>query len=54
VILLDEFVYIIFGGHPDCPFPSIPCDHPTLFIQRRGRGVLGTSQPLDVPRELME
>jgi hypothetical protein len=33
VILLDEFVDIIYGSHLDCSFPAIPCDHLTLFTR---------------------
>src|SRR5215208_2521869 len=43
MILLDEFVYIIYGRHLDSSFPSIPWDHLTLFTVVRGRGILRTS-----------
>jgi hypothetical protein len=44
VILLDEFVYIIYGRHLDSSFPSIPCDHLTLFTKVRGSGIPRSSR----------
>src|SRR5918994_5778982 len=43
VILLDHFIKIVYGSDPDCPFLSIPRDHPTLFTRVRGRRILGSS-----------
>jgi hypothetical protein len=42
VKLLDEFVDILYGRHLDGSFPSIRCDHLTLFTQMPRRGVLGS------------
>jgi hypothetical protein len=44
--LLDEFVYIIYGRHPDRSFPSIPWDHLTLFTGVRGKRIIGSSHSL--------
>ena len=43
VKLLDQLIYILYGRHLDCSFPSVPCDHPKLFTGVRGRGVLRSS-----------
>jgi hypothetical protein len=41
VVLLEHFVDIVYRGHLDCSFPSIPCTRHTLFTILPGRGVLG-------------
>jgi hypothetical protein len=50
MILLDEFVYIIYGSHLDSSFPSIPWDHLTLFTGVRGRVVLRSSETSTAPK----
>jgi hypothetical protein len=47
--LLEYLVKIVYLGHLEntsivdaSSFPPTPCDHPTLFIEPRGRSVLGS------------
>jgi hypothetical protein len=41
--LLNYFIKIIYGSHLDSSFPSILCDHLTLFTRLPRRGILRTS-----------